>query len=101
MYKYIKRLMDLLLALIGLIFAFIPMILIALAIKLESKGPALFKQVRSGKDGKTFNVYQFRSMTIDNDVMNFKTENKITKVGKIIRKTSLDELSQLFKAYCC
>ena len=40
-------------------------------------------------------------MTIDNDVMNFKTENKITKVGKIIRKTSLDELSQLFKAYCC
>ena len=96
MYKYIKRLMDLLLALIGLIFAFIPMIIIALAIKLESKGPALFKQVRTGKDGKTFNLYKFRSMTVDNDVMNFKTENKITKVGKIIRKTSLDELPQLF-----
>ena len=101
MYKYIKRLMDILLALIGLIFAFIPMIVVAIAIKIESKGPALFKQERTGKDGKVFKLYKFRSMTVDNDVMNFKTENKITKVGKFIRKTSLDELPQLFKAYCC
>lgn len=96
MYKYIKRLMDLILAIIGLILAGIPMIIVAIAIKLESKGPALFKQVRTGKDGKNFKLYKFRSMTVDNDVMNFKTENKITKVGKVIRKTSLDELPQLF-----
>lgn len=96
MYKYIKRLMDLILAIIGLILAGLPMIIVAIAIKLESKGPALFKQVRTGKDGKNFKLYKFRSMTVDNDVMNFKTENKITKVGKVIRKTSLDELPQLF-----
>ncbi|MBO6195207.1 MAG: sugar transferase [Bacilli bacterium] len=96
MYKYIKRLMDIVLALIGLIFAFIPMIIVAIAIKIESKGPALFKQERTGKDGKVFKLYKFRSMTVDNDVMNFKTENKITKVGKFIRKTSLDELPQFF-----
>ena len=96
MYKYIKRLMDIVLTLIGLIFAFIPMIIVAIAIKIESKGPALFKQERTGKDGKVFKLYKFRSMTVDNDVMNFKTENKITKVGKFIRKTSLDELPQFF-----
>lgn len=96
MYKYIKRLMDILLALIGLVFAFVPMIIVAIAIKLESKGPIIFKQERTGKDGKTFKLYKFRSMTVDNDVLNFKTENKITKVGKFIRKTSLDELPQFF-----
>ncbi len=96
MYKYIKRVIDIILAFIGLIFAFIPMVVVAIAIKLESKGPALFKQERTGKDGKIFKLYKFRSMTVDNDVLNFKTENKITKVGKFIRKTSLDELPQFF-----
>ncbi len=95
-YLFIKRLFDISLSLFGLIFAFIPMIIISIAIKLESKGPVFFKQVRTGKGGKNFNLYKFRSMTVDNDVMNFKTENKITKVGKFIRKTSLDELPQLF-----
>ena len=96
MYKYIKRVLDILLAIIGLLFAFIPMIVVAVAIKLESKGPVIFKQIRTGKNGKNFNLYKFRSMAKDNDVKNFKEENKITKVGKFIRRTSLDELPQLF-----
>lgn len=96
MYKYIKRVLDILLATIGLMFAFIPMIVVAIAIKLESKGPVIFKQIRTGKNGKNFYLYKFRSMAKDNDVKNFKEENKITKVGKFIRRTSLDELPQLF-----
>ena len=95
-YFFIKRLFDILLSLFGLVLSLIPMIIISIAIKLESKGPVFFKQVRTGKGGKNFNLYKFRSMTVDNDVLNFKTENKITKVGKFIRKTSLDELPQLF-----
>lgn len=95
MYKQIKKVLDSLLAIILLIIAFIPMIIISIAIKLEDQGPVLFKQKRTGLNGKTFNLYKFRSMTVDNDVTNFKEKDHITKIGKIIRKTSLDELPQL------
>ena len=95
MYKYFKRTMDIVVSFILLILCSIPMVIVAIAIKLESKGPALFKQTRTGKDGVDFTLYKFRSMTVENDVLNFKEENQITRVGKIIRKTSLDELPQL------
>jgi len=96
MYKYVKRVLDIIISLFVLIIFAIPMIIIAIAIKLESKGPVFFKQKRTGLYGKEFNLYKFRSMTQDNDVLNFKTENKLTRVGKFIRKTSLDEISQVF-----
>ncbi len=96
LYKYFKRFFDIVISLMVLIVFAIPMLLIAVAIKLDSKGPVFFKQKRTGKNGKEFNLYKFRSMTVDNDVLNFKSENKLTKVGKFIRKTSLDEISQVF-----
>lgn len=99
---FLKRLMDILGSLIGLII-FIPILLIiAFAIKLTSKGPILFKQERLGKNGKVFRIFKFRTMVVnaekigtglfvedDNDV-------RITKVGRLLRATSLDELPQLW-----
>lgn len=95
MYKYIKRIIDFFMALLMLIIFLIPMILIIIAIKLDSKGPAFFKQVRTGKDGKTFKIYKFRSMVANNDVHDFKVEDEYTKVGKVLRALSLDELPQI------
>ena len=92
----IKFFSDRLLALIGLIIALPLMIIIAIAIKLDSRGPVIFKQERTGKRGKLINVYKFRTMVADNDVRDFSKEDQHTKVGKILRKTSLDELPQLY-----
>lgn len=95
MYKYIKRVLDIIISIIVIIVFFIPMVILAIAIKIDSKGPVFFKQKRTGKYGKEFYLYKFRSMTSDNDILDFKCENKLTRVGKFIRKTSLDELSQV------
>ena len=95
MYKYFKRLVDIILAIICLLVFIIPMIIIAIAIKLDSKGPVFFKQDRTGKDGKIFKLYKFRSMPVENDVRDFSKEDQHTRVGGFIRKTSLDELGQL------
>ncbi len=94
MYKYVKRLLDIIISLSALLVFSIPMILISIMIKKEDKGPVLFKQTRTGYKGKEFKLYKFRSMPIDNDVLNNKSENKLTKIGTFIRKTSLDELPQ-------
>lgn len=70
-------------------------LIVSIAIKIDSEGPVFFRQERTGLNGKDFYLIKFRSMAADNDVYNFKEEDKITEVGKIIRKTSLDELPQL------
>ena len=95
-----KRTADLLIAFVGLIMVSIPMLLIAIAVKLSSRGPVFFRQKRYGLDGKEIMVWKFRSMrTCDNGPVvkqATKADPRITKIGGILRKTSLDELPQLF-----
>lgn len=100
MYKgFLKRFFDIVLALIGILLGGIPMLIVALCVKLDSKGPALFKQERIGKDGKVFKILKFRSMCLNAEkdgVYSDNRDTRVTKVGKVIRATSLDELPQFF-----
>ena len=111
-YSFLKRAFDLVCSLCGIIIC-IPLFLILFCwIKIDSKGPLFFKQHRIGKDGKPLYIYKFRTMVKDAEEMialftpeqrkeweeNYKLKNdpRITKAGKFLRKTSLDELPQLF-----
>lgn len=102
MYKnYLKRGIDFLLSLIGIIVLSPVFLILSLAIKLDSKGPIIFQQKRIGKDKNHFYIYKFRTMRIDTpkEMPTHLLENPdyfITKTGKFLRKTSLDELPQLF-----
>ena len=102
MYKhFIKRVIDIVLSLIGILCLGIPMLVVALIIKIEDPGPAIFKQKRVGKNKEFFQLYKFRSMRMDtpHDTPTHLLENPeqyILKSGKIIRKLSIDELPQLF-----
>ena len=98
--KFFKRFIDTSLAILGLIVFCIPMIVIAIWIILDSKGPALFKQVRLGKGMKPFTVYKFRTMCNHayemGGIAKSSNDARITKVGAFLRRTSLDELPQMF-----
>lgn len=98
MYKYVKRLFDIILSIALIIILGIPMLVIAFLIKKEDNGPAIFKQKRMGKGLKPFEIYKFRSMIVNRKELEGKLthEQMTTKIGKFIRKTSLDELPQIF-----
>lgn len=97
MYLFIKRVADIFLSIIGLIILLPILLVVSLLIKIDSKGPIIFKQKRIGKLGKIFNIYKFRSMTVGAEkygVYESKNDSRVTRIGKIIRKLSIDELPQ-------
>jgi sugar transferase (PEP-CTERM system associated) len=99
--RFIKRMLDLALSLIGVIVASPLMLLTAMAVKLDSGGPALYSQQRVGEKGRIFKIYKFRSMRIDAEEAGMPlwasdADPRITRVGRVIRLTRLDELPQLW-----
>ncbi len=104
MYKhFFKRALDLLLSTLGIIFLALPMLIIAIIIKIDSPGPVFFKQKRVGIDKSYFNIIKFRSMPInaphDTPTHEFKEENMLTGWQRFMRKSSIDELPQLFNIF--
>ena len=100
-YSFFKRAFDIVFSLLSILLLSLPLLVVALAVKLDSRGPVFFSQERIGKNKKRFRILKFRSMFTDTDP-NAPThtlddpEAHITKVGRFIRKTSIDELPQLF-----
>lgn len=109
-YLFLKRFFDFILSAVGLIVLSPLLLITGIAIMLDSKGPAIYSQLRAGKNGKTFKMYKFRSMCVDADeklkdlqdlnekdgpVFKIANDPRVTRVGRIIRKKSIDELPQL------
>jgi undecaprenyl phosphate N,N'-diacetylbacillosamine 1-phosphate transferase len=104
MYRnYIKRILDILISIIALPIFVLFYIIIGLFIKLEDKGPILYVADRIGKDGKIFRMYKFRSMKVnapvilnaDGSTYNAKDDERVTRIGRFIRETSIDEIPQI------
>jgi lipopolysaccharide/colanic/teichoic acid biosynthesis glycosyltransferase len=104
-YLVVKRLFDVVAAAVGGLVLLLPMALLGLIIRLESPGPALYRQERLGKDGKPFTLYKFRSMRQDAEkdgvarLSSGESDPRITPIGRIIRKLRVDELPQLINIF--
>lgn len=99
----IKRFFDLSVSLFGIIILSPILIMISILIKIDSRGPVFFKQVRVGKDGKHFKIFKFRTMVVDAERKGMQItvgkDPRITRIGHILRKAKLDELPQLFNVF--
>ena len=100
-YSFVKRAFDICVAIFGLMFCALPMLIIAIAIKSSSKGPVFYSQERLGLNGKKFMLVKFRTMVADAEKQGAQwsqgdNDSRITKVGAVLRKTRLDELPQLW-----
>lgn len=99
-YEFAKRLFDILMSLMISVFAIPTVLITCLAVVIESQGSPIYKQERLGKDGVKFNIYKIRSMYMDAEKNGpkwaDKNDDRVTKVGKFIRKTRIDELPQIF-----
>lgn len=101
MYKhFFKRAIDILLSVLILLLLWPILLLVAIAIKIDSKGPVIFKQERIGLNGKVFKIYKFRSMVVNAEhtgsgVYSGKNDARVTRVGKFLRASSVDELPQI------
>jgi len=98
--KLLKRIFDLLISLLAILLLLPVFTVIIVAIRVSSKGRAVFKQERAGKDGKPFTFYKFRTMRVDVDPLGPSPKSgddpRLTRIGKFLREYSLDELPQLF-----
>ncbi len=105
MERNVKRVGDFLLATISLLLVSPLMLLIYIMVRCEDGGPAIFKQERIGRFGRPFNIYKFRSMTVDAEkngpqLCSHKKDERLTRIGKFLRKHHLDELPQLWNVLC-
>lgn len=103
MYKYIKRVIDFIIALLALPFVILAIVFVGIALKIEDRGPIFYLAERIGKNGRIFRMFKFRSMKInapdirmeDGSTYNSAHDERMTKVGKFIKRTSIDELPQI------
>lgn len=100
---FFKRCFDITASFFGILFLLIPFAAVAVAVKCSSRGPVFFRQVRVGKNGRKFRIYKFRTMVADAEKKGMQItvggDSRVTGIGRVLRKTKVDELPQLFNVF--